>query len=360
MTHDEYMRCAIEVVSNPPSFVSPNPQVGCVIVRDDRIIGAGATQPPGGNHAEIEALEDAARKGHDVRGATVYVTLEPCAHHGRTGPCADALIKAGVSTVVAAMTDPDPRVSGEGLARLKAAGIDVISGVLEDEAREMNLGFLSRIERGRPWVRMKIAASLDGRTALLNGQSQWITSEAARNDGQLWRARADAILTGIGTVHSDDPQLTVRTGDVSFQPKRIIVDSRLRIAPDAKVLSREGAWVFCAVPDPKKVEELRSAGVEISIMPDKNWAVDLQGLMRELGARGINEVHIEAGGILNGALLRAGCVDELLVYMAPSLIGEGRGMYSVLALESLDDKINLRFHEVTVIGPDLRIIARCL
>ncbi|MDL2284057.1 bifunctional diaminohydroxyphosphoribosylaminopyrimidine deaminase/5-amino-6-(5-phosphoribosylamino)uracil reductase RibD [Oxalobacter sp. OttesenSCG-928-P03] len=352
------MRCAIETVVELPSHVAPNPLVGCVIVKDGKIIGRGSTHPPGGNHAEIEALEDAARNGHDVKGATVYVTLEPCCHHGRTAPCTDALIRAGVSNVVAAMTDPDPRVSGEGFARLMAAGIDVLSGVLESEARELNLGFLSRVERGRPWVRMKVAASLDGKTALLNGQSQWITSEAARHDGHLWRARADAILTGMGTVRHDDPSLTVRAVDVPRQPRRVVVDSRLRIEPDAKVLSGGGTWIFCAVPKQQKVEELLPTGAEIITMSDKNWAVDLPGMMQELGRREINEVHVEAGAVLNGALLRDGCVDELLVYMAPSVIGEGRGMFSMMALESLGDIARFRFHDVTMVGPDLRITAR--
>lgn len=358
MSHDEFMRHAMEAVSQSPSHVAPNPRVGCVIVRDGRIIGQGSTCPPGGNHAEIEALDDAARKGHGVKGATVYVTLEPCSHHGRTAPCADALIRAGVSRVVAAMTDPDPRVSGEGFARLMAAGIDVISGVLENEAREMNLGFLSRTERGRPWVRLKAAASLDGRTALPDGQSQWITSPAARDDGHRWRARADAILTGIGTVESDDPQLTVRAVEVSSQPQRIVVDSRLRISPDANVLAGGGTWIFCAQPDPKKEALLKEKGADIIVMPGKNSRVDLPAMMAELARREINKVHVEAGAILNGALVQAGCVDEWLVYMAPSLIGEGRSICSLPALASLGDQVRMQFRDVARVGEDIRVIAR--
>jgi riboflavin biosynthesis protein RibD len=358
MPHDEFMRHAIKMVDERPSHVAPNPNVGCVIVKNGRIIGRGSTRPPGGNHAEIEALEDAAGKGHEVKGATVYVTLEPCSHHGRTAPCADALIRAGVSCVVSAMTDPDPRVSGEGFARLMAAGIDVISGVLENEAREMNLGFLSRIERGRPWVRMKAAASLDGKTALPGGQSQWITSPAARDDGHLWRARADAILTGIGTIKSDDPQLTVRAVGASFPPRRIVVDSRLRISPDANVLAGGGTWIFCAQPDPGKAGLLKEKGADIIVMPGKNGMVDLPAMMAELARREINKVHVEAGAILNGALVQAGCVDELLVYLAPSLMGEGRGICRLPALTSLDDQIRMQFRDVALLGQDLRVIAR--
>ncbi len=360
MSHEIFMRFAIDAVKENPSFVSPNPRVGCVIVKDDRIIGQGSTRPPGGNHAEIEALEDAARKGMDVKGATVYVTLEPCSHHGRTAPCADALIKAGVSSVVAAMTDPDPRVSGEGFSRLIAAGIDVVSGVLEEEARELNLGFLSRIERKRPWVRMKIAASLDGKTALKNGQSQWITSEDARKDGHFWRARSDAILTGIGTVLQDNPQLTVRAVDVATQPRRIVLDSHLHISPHAKVLMGEKTWIFCAYPDREKILQLEEKGAEVMVVSSDNGKVNLNDVMKELAGREINEVHVEAGATLNGALIKAKCVDEILLYLAPSLIGEGLDMCAFPALTSLDDQVRLQFRDIGQTGPDLRILARML
>ena len=358
MSHDDFMRCAMDAIGENPPHVAPNPRVGCVIVRDGRIIGRGSTRPPGGNHAEIEALEDAAKKGHDVKGATVYVTLEPCSHHGRTAPCVDALIRAGVARVVAAMTDPDSRVSGNGFARLKAAGIDVLTGVLENEAREINPGFLSRIERARPWVRLKVAASLDGKTALANGQSQWITSADARDDGHVWRARADAILTGIGTILADDPQLTVRAIEVVSQPRRIIVDSRLRISPDANALAGDGALICCAQPDQEKAVLLKEKGADVILLPGKNGKVDLAAMMAMLAVREINEVHVEAGAILNGALIRGGYVDELLLYMAPSFIGDGRGMCSLPALTSLEDQIQMHIRDVALIGPDLRVIAR--
>lgn len=352
------MRRALDVAAAQCSYVTaPNPRIGSVIVKDGVVIGEGCTQAPGNNHAEIQALEDARSKGHDVRGATVYATLEPCSHFGRTPPCADALVNAGISKVVASIIDPDPRVAGNGYERLRAAGIEVVDGVMADEAREMNLGFLSRVERGRPWVRVKVAASLDGRTALPNGQSQWITSPEARDDGHAWRARACAVLTGIGTVRADDPQLTVRAIDVPRQPRRIVVDSSLSISPQAKILAG-GAWVFSAAPDAAKKEDLQKKGVEVNVMPGADGRVDLAAMMSELARREINEVHVEAGAVLNGALLRAGLVDELLLYMAASLLGEGRGMAELPALGRLEDKFVLRFQEIAQVGPDLRILAR--
>ncbi|WP_353156907.1 bifunctional diaminohydroxyphosphoribosylaminopyrimidine deaminase/5-amino-6-(5-phosphoribosylamino)uracil reductase RibD, partial [Herminiimonas fonticola] len=229
------IRLALELAARGMFTTAPNPRVGCVIVKDNQVIGSGYTQPVGHAHAEVQALNDAADKGYDVAGATVYVTLEPCSHHGRTPPCADALIRARVARVVAAIADPNPLVAGQGLARLQAAGIEVACGVLEAEAREINIGFLSRMQHGKPWVRMKSAASLDGMTALHNGISQWITGDEARADGHLWRARACAILTGIGTVMEDDPQLTVRAIDTPRQPQRIVIDSQLQISPHARV-----------------------------------------------------------------------------------------------------------------------------
>jgi len=357
---DEFMRLALRAASLCSSLTSPNPKVGCVIVKDGVVLGEGHTQPPGGNHAEIEALADARRKGNDVLGATAYVTLEPCSHFGRTPPCADSLVEAGIAKVVAPFTDPDPRVAGKGYARLRAAGIDVLDGVLAEEAREMNLGFLSRVERGRPWVRMKVAASLDGKTALHNGLSQWITSGPARDDGHAWRARADAVLTGIGTVKADNPQLTVRTIDVPRQPRRIVVDSRLAISPDAKVLDGDGTWIFTATSDLAMADRLHQKGAEVIVAPSAGGKVDLGAMMQELGRREINDVHVEAGAVLNGALLSAGLVDELLLYLAPSLLGDARGMFELPSLETLDGKIALRFHEVMQIGADLRILARLI
>jgi diaminohydroxyphosphoribosylaminopyrimidine deaminase / 5-amino-6-(5-phosphoribosylamino)uracil reductase len=354
---NEPMRQALRLAAQGLFTTAPNPRVGCVLVKDGAIIGAGHTQPIGGNHAEIQALNDAREKAHDVRGATAYVTLEPCSHYGNTPPCADALIQAGIAKVVAAIEDPYPLVAGQGLARLRAAGVEVECGMLAEEAREMNIGFLSRVERGRPWVRMKIAASLDGKTALMNGESQWITSQPARDDGHAWRARACAILTGIGTVQKDDPQLTVRAVVTPRQPRRIVVDSKLAIHERARMLEG-GAWIFSAEADPKKVASLREAGTEVIQMPDREGRVDLHAMMAELGKRMINELHVEAGAVLNGALLRSGMVDELLLYTAPCILGDARGMFALPALHDLSKKYSLRFHDVERVGDDLRILLR--
>src|SRR5450830_207444 len=337
---------------------TPNPRVGCVLVKQGRIIGAGYTQPPGGNHAEIQAMQDAHARGHDPRGATAYVTLEPCSHFGRTPPCCDALIKAGVAKVVAAMTDPNPLVAGQGLQKLQAAGIDVIAGILQEPAHEMNIGFFKRMQHGLPWVRLKSAASLDGKTALHNGQSQWITGPAARDDGHWWRARACAVLTGIGTVKDDDPQLNVRAVDTVRQPRRIVVDSQLRILPTAKILAGGGTWVFTASKDDNKIAALQERGADVIVLPNVDNKVDLPAVIAELGRRQLNEVHIEAGSKLSGALIRAGCVDELLLYLAPNLLGDGRGMFDLPALTDLSGKYQLRLREVKQIGEDLRILAR--
>jgi diaminohydroxyphosphoribosylaminopyrimidine deaminase/5-amino-6-(5-phosphoribosylamino)uracil reductase len=352
------MALALQWAAKGMFITAPNPRVGCVIVKDNRIIGEGHTQPPGQAHAEVQALADAARRGHDVRGATVYVTLEPCSHFGRTPPCADALLRAGVARVVAALRDPNPLVAGQGLAKLQAAGVEVQSGLLEQQAREMNIGFLSRMQRGIPWVRMKTAASLDGRTALHNGQSQWITSDAARDDGHWWRARACAILTGIGTVRQDNPRLNVRAVETPRQPLRVVVDSELQIDPDAQVLVGGGALLIAAQENREKEARLRDLGAEVVVLPNKQGKVDLPALMQELGRRQINELHVEAGFKLNGSLIRENCVDELLVYLAPSLLGDAQGMFALPPLDSLDQRRHLVFHEFKQIGPDLRILAR--
>ena len=352
------MRLALAWAEKGLYTTSPNPRIGCVIVADGQVIGAGVTQPAGQNHAEIEALANAAARGIDVHGATAYVTLEPCNHHGRTPPCSDALVRAGLGRVVAAMTDPNPLVAGQGLAKLEAAGIAVATGVLAEQAYEMNIGFFSRMVRGKPWVRMKSAASLDGMTALHNGRSQWITGQAARDDGHAWRARACAILTGIGTVRTDDPQLNVRAVDTPRQPRRIVVDSRLEISPDARVLQGGGTWIVAAVANPEKEAQLRALGAEVILLPNGEGKVDLPALMLELGRRQINEVHVEAGSRLNGSLIREGCVDELLLYLAPSLIGDAQGMFGLPALADLDHQYRLRFHEVKQLGDDMRILAR--
>lgn len=352
------MDMALEWAAKSMFITTPNPRVGCVIVKDGAVIGMGSTQPPGQPHAEVQAMNDARSRGHDLHGTTVYVTLEPCSHFGRTPPCADALIKAGVAKVVMAVGDPNPLVGGQGRAKLEAAGIEVVSGVREDQARELNIGFMSRMRQGKPWVRMKAAASLDGRTALHNGSSQWITSAAARDDGHWWRARACAILTGIGTVQEDDPQMTVRAVNTPRQPRRIVVDSRLQIRADARILEGGGTWIVTAVSDAEKEARLRDKGAEIIRLPNAAGKVDLPALIAELGVRQINELHVEAGFKLNGSLIREGCVDELLLYLAPSLLGEACGMFDLPSLESLDGRKELSFHEIKQIGPDLRILAR--
>jgi diaminohydroxyphosphoribosylaminopyrimidine deaminase / 5-amino-6-(5-phosphoribosylamino)uracil reductase len=359
-TDQQAIARALELAMQGLFITSPNPRVGCVIVKEGKIIGEGYTQPAGQAHAEVQALNDAARRGNDVRGATVYVTLEPCSHYGRTPPCADALIRAGVARVVAAIPDPNPLVAGKGLDKLKAAGIEVACGVMEDEAIEINIGFLSRMRRAKPWVRMKAAASLDGKTALHNGKSQWITSSAARDDGHWWRARACAILTGIGTVQLDDPQLNVRAVETPRQPQRIVVDSQLQIDPAAKVLAGAGVatLIVAAQGNTEKEAMLRDRGAEVLVLPNAHGKVDLPTLMTELARRQINELHVEAGFKLNGSLIRENCVDELLLYLAPSLIGDAQGLFNLPVLADLDGKRNLRFHEVRQIGPDLRILAR--
>ena len=352
------MRVALQLAGQSMNITSPNPRVGCVIVRDSRIIAQGRTQPAGQAHAEAAALSEAQARGIDLRGATAYVTLEPCSHHGRTPPCADALIASGISRVVAAIEDPNPHVAGEGIAKLRAAGIATEVGLLADEAREMNIGFFSRMQRGRPWVRMKIAASLDGGTALMNGQSQWITSAAARADGHAWRARACAILTGIGTVEQDDPQLTVRGIDTPRQPQRVILDSALQISPKARVLTGGGSWIVTTAGDASREATLIATGAEIIRLPDQQGKVDLQALMRELGHRQINELHVEAGFKLNGSLLRAGVVDELLIYLAPCMLGPAQGMARLPELQELEQRLSFRFHQTQAVGDDLRLLLR--
>jgi diaminohydroxyphosphoribosylaminopyrimidine deaminase/5-amino-6-(5-phosphoribosylamino)uracil reductase len=352
----EFMARALRLAERGLFSTTPNPRVGCVIVKDGRVAGEGWHQRAGEAHAEINALQAA---GDAARGATVYVTLEPCSHHGRTPPCAGALIAAGVTRVVAAMQDPNPQVSGEGLAQIRQAGIQTECGLLLSEAQELNMGFVARMTRGRPWLRMKLAASLDGKTALLNGVSQWITGPAARQDGHRWRARACAILTGIGTVRDDDPRLNVRDVDTSRQPLKVVVDSRLELSLDAQVLRDGNVLVAAAVDDAARVAALRERGADVVFLPGPGDKVDLSALMTELGRRGINEVHAEAGFKLNGSLLQAGLVDELLLYLAPCLIGDAaRGMFNLPALESLDGKRSLVMRDARLVGADLRLLAR--
>ena len=338
----------------------PNPAVGCVLVAaDGRVLGEGHTQRTGQAHAEVMALGHAAAQGHDVRGATAYVTLEPCAHSGRTGPCCDALVHAGISRVVASLQDPNPLVAGQGFARLRAAGISVEVGPGAQAARELNLGFFSRMQRGLPWVRLKAAASLDGTTALGNGQSQWITSPEARADGHAWRAKACAVLTGIGTVLADDPSLDVRLVDTPRQPVRVVVDSGLQTPPSARLFKAGSpVWIYTASEDAQRTRALQDAGAHITCLHDAQGKVDLAAMLRDMAQREINEVHLEAGSKLHASFMRASLVDELLVYLAPRLLGPGQGLLALPALEYLDQGTALEFISCERIGPDLRIIAR--
>ena len=342
------MRRALELAEKGLYTTTPNPRVGCVIAREEKIVGEGWHERAGGPHAEIVALEAA---GARVVDSTVYVSLEPCSHHGRTPPCVDALKKAKVKRVVAAMRDPNPKAAQGGEA-LQSAGIRFEHGLLESEARELNIGFVSRVTRGRPWVRMKIAATLDGRTALPDGTSQWITGAEARRDGHRWRARACAILTGIGTVRADDPRLTVREVETPRQPLRVIVDSRLEIPGGARILGGEKVLVFSGKAG-------AVANAEVVVLPNPDRKVDLPRMLEELARRGVNELHVEAGFRLNGSLAREGCVDEYLLYLNPGFLGDGaQGMLDLPAAGSLDKKLKLGILSVDRIGEDLRILAR--
>ena len=357
-----FMREALEVSAAGRALAPPNPSVGCVIVRDGKVIASGHTQRAGGHHAEIEALEDAARRGVDVAGATVYVTLEPCSHYGRTPPCALALIRHRVGRVVAAMLDPNPLVAGRGLAMLKEAGVAVESGVLAREAWESNRGFFTRMTRGLPWVTMKVGASVDGLTALPNGVSQWITCPESLRDVHRRRSEAGAVLTGIGTVLADDCRLNARLpGDPPQgrrQPLRVVADSSLRTPARARVIGERGCLVVCASDPAGRTAELEAAGAEVCRLAGEGGRVDLAALMKELARREVNDVLVEAGAGLNGALLEAGLVDEIVVYMAPSLLGSGRGMWSLRPMERLDQAQRWSYHTVSRIGKDLCLTLR--
>lgn len=334
----------------------PNPRVGCVLVRDGTVVGEGFHAVAGGAHAEVEALRVA---GARARGATAFVTLEPCSHFGRTPPCADAMVAAGVARVVAAMRDPNPKVSGSGLDRLRAAGIAVDTGLMEVAALDLNPGFVARMSHGRPWLRLKAAASLDGRTALENRLSQWITGAPARADAHHWRARSCAVLTGIGTVREDDPQLTARAVRTPRQPLPVVIDSKLELSPGARLLAGGRALVFAAVDRPDARRALEARGAEVVVLANDSGKVDLPAMLRELARRGVNEVLAETGARLNGSLLREGCVDELLVYLAPSVLGErALGMFDLPPIDDLAQRATLRFTEVTRVGDDLRLRAR--
>jgi len=328
---------------------TPNPRVGCIFVKGGKVVGEGWHEKTGGPHAEARALVQASA---GAKGATAYITLEPCNHHGKTPPCAEALIKAGVMRVVAAMRDPNPG-SKKGGDAIAAAGIDFESGLMEEEARELNIGFVSRMTRGRPWVRMKIAATLDGRTALSNGVSQWITGEAARKDGHRWRARACAILTGAGTVRADDPQMTVRDVETARQPLRVIADSHLETPAGARILQGDKVLIFAGR------EGKAPPNSEVVVLPNPQGKVELKKMLEELGRRGVNELHVEGGFKLNGSLVREGCVDEFLIYLNPSLLGDSaQGMVNLAEMTSLDQRVALKLKSVERVGDDIRVIAR--
>lgn len=354
------MNNAISLAHEALRLSNPNPRVGCVIATSaGGLLGQGHTQRSGGPHAEIMALRDAADRGHSVVGATVYVTLEPCSHHGRTGPCCDALIAAGIKKVVASIADPNPLVSGQGFERLRAAGIEVEVGPGAEESRELNIGFFSRMIRKTPWVRMKVAASLDGKTALDNGTSQWITSDEARADGHAWRARSCAVLTGVGTVLQDNPRLDVRLVDTPRQPHLVVVDSRMETPLDAHLfIAGRALYIYASEQNDAKKAALEARGATVIYLPGLNGKVDLGAMMRDLAQREVNEVHVEAGHKLNGSLIGEGLVDEFVVYLAPKLIGQGAGMASLGPLTELSQAIPLQFRSIDRLGPDLRIVAR--
>ena len=353
-----WMRRALSLAEGVLYTTTPNPRVGCVIVQGGRLIGEGATQPVGGPHAEVMALRDAQARGESVAGATVYVTLEPCSHYGRTPPCVDALVAAAPARVVIAMGDPNPQVNGQGLARLRAAGIAVTAGVLLDDALALNIGFIARMHRGTPWMWLKMASSLDGRSALPNGVSQWITGPDARADGHHWRARSCAVLTGIGTVLADDPQMNVRAVSTPRQPRKILLDSRFEVPLNARLLDGAPTWIFTAREDAAKAAVLADRGIVVTCLPDAAGKVDLTAMMQWLGRHEINEVHAEAGEKLNGSLLRTGCVDELLLYLAPMLLGEGAAMAKLPVLTQLDQAQRYRYTDVRQLGDDLRVRAQ--
>lgn len=355
-----HMTRALRLARRGLYTTDPNPRVGCVIVSDGEVVGEGWHQRAGEAHAEIHALSAA---GDKAKGATVYITLEPCSHHGRTPPCAEALVAAGVAHVIVAMVDPNPEVAGKGIAYLQAAGIQVDSGLMELDAQALNPGFISRMRRGRPFVRVKLATSLDGRTAMASGESKWITGEAARADVQRLRARASAILTGVGTVLADDPSLTVRDTDLYAgelrQPLRVIIDSNLSTPPDARLLTLPGdTLIVTASDDGDTAEALIKAGAEVLCSDAGAGHIDLAALMGHLASIGINEVLVEAGSTTCGALMEAGLVDELVVYMAPHIMGAGaRGMFQLPALDVMADRITLDIVDVRAVGKDWRFTA---
>ncbi|AXK70949.1 bifunctional diaminohydroxyphosphoribosylaminopyrimidine deaminase/5-amino-6-(5-phosphoribosylamino)uracil reductase RibD [Lysobacter sp. TY2-98] len=349
------MARALRLAERGAYTTKPNPMVGSVLVRDGEVVGEGFHERAGGPHAEVFALREA---GDRARGATAYVTLEPCAHMGRTAPCADSLIEAGVVRVVAAMRDPFPKVDGAGFEKLRAAGIKVQAGLMEAQARELNRGFLSRVERGRPWLRVKLATSLDGRTALASGDSKWISGEASRLDVQRWRARASALMTGAGTVLADDPQLTVRLGDDTpfVAPLRVVLDPGLATIHRGHVRDGDAPTLYIHAPDARLP---KVSGAQMAAAPVHEGRFDLDAVLRLLGERGINEVQLEAGATLAGAFLAAGLVDELLLYVAPVLLGAGaRPLFDGLDVQQMSERLALRIVDTRRVGDDLRLLMR--
>jgi diaminohydroxyphosphoribosylaminopyrimidine deaminase / 5-amino-6-(5-phosphoribosylamino)uracil reductase len=353
-----FMTRALRLAEQGLYTTMPNPRVGCIIVKEGNVIGEGAHLKAGTPHAEVHALKQA---GINAKGATVYVTLEPCSHHGRTPPCAEALIKAGVARVVIAMEDPNPLVAGKGVAAIQTAGITVLTGLMQLQAQSLNAGFISRMVNSMPLVRSKIAASLDGKTALHNGVSQWITGAEARSDVQHWRARSCAMLTGIGTVLQDNPSLTVRELAIDRQPIVVVVDSCLRIPLDAKLLNNEHVLIAFATDPESKAEQLTSMGISLICIPNNQGKVCLKSLLSHLAKMDVNEVMVEGGDGLNGALMALKLIDELVIYYAPKLMGSGaKGMFAFPAIASMQEVVNLDVLEVRHFGNDMRVLARCV
>jgi len=353
-----HMAEALRLAENGLYTTDPNPRVGCVVVKDGKVLGRGFHKKAGEAHAEVLALGEA---GAAAKGATLYLNLEPCAHHGKTPPCAEAVIAAGAARVVASMTDPNPEVSGKGFELLRAKGIRVDTGLMEAQARVLNPGFISRMTRGRPWVRSKLAVSLDGRTALAGGVSKWISGEAAREDVHRWRARSSAVLTGIGTLLADDPSFSVRLPGEWRQPMKVVVDTNLSTPADAKIFKREpdAVYIATAVDDPEEQEALQAAGANIQVFPEKRGFMDLKAILETLAELECNEVLMEAGAGMNGALLEAGLLDEFILYMAPHLLGDtARGMFSLPPLGSMEERRELRIMDARMVGEDLRLILR--
>lgn len=352
-----YMAQALRLAEQGLYTTMPNPRVGCIIVKNNKVLGEGAHLKAGTPHAEIHAL---AQAGEQAAGATAYVTLEPCSHHGKTPPCTEALINADVAKVVVAMEDPNPLVAGKGIAALQAAGIAVNSGLMQQQAQALNPGFISRMVNRRPYVRSKIAASLDGKTALANGVSQWITGASARTDVQHWRAQSCAILTGIGTILKDNPSLTVRNLPIERQPMSVIVDSNLRIPLSAKILQNPSVLIAFASDTDNKANTLAERGVSLLSIPDDDGNVCLNSLLRHLASNEVNEVMVEGGELLNGSLMRLKMIDELIIYYAPKLMGgDSKNMFAFSSLQTMEDAVPINVTDIRMFGDDIRILARC-